>query len=136
VALVGHRPAALGPDVAAELALVPPGVIQTTAPQLRAQGATNVARAVLDAAGNEPGWLHLDLDALDEHELPAVTYAQPQGLRWDELVDLVRPLLQTPSLVGVSLADFEPDRDPTGKHARRVIDALRAAWPARRADPA
>lgn len=131
VALVGHRPGTLGADVAAELAQVPPAVTQTTAPEVRARGAAEVARTILAAGGNQPAWLHLDLDALDSEELPAVTYTQPQGLFWDELVELVRPLLTAPSLVGISLADFEPDRDPGADHARRVVEALRIAWPLR-----
>jgi arginase len=97
---------------------------------LRAQGAADVAQATLAAAAERSAWLHLDLDALDDHELPAVTYAQPEGLSWDELVELARSLLQAANLVGVSLADYEPDRDPTAEHARRVVDALHAAWPA------
>jgi arginase len=128
VALIGHRPAGLDREAAAEIALLPPGVRQTTSLEVRRLGAAHVARATL-AACPEPAWLHLDLDVLDADELPAVTYALPQGLRWDELVALAAPLLAAPGLVGVSLADFEPDRDPAGAHARRVVDALAAAWP-------
>jgi len=58
----------------------------------------------------------------------AVSYAQPEGLRWDELVELAGPLLAAPNLIGVSLADFDPDRDPTGDWAHRVVDALQTAW--------
>jgi len=134
VTLIGHRPATLDTDVAAELALVPPEVAQTTAPGLRARGASEIGRAVCAATNGKPAWLHLDLDALDETELPAVTYRQPQGLRWNELIDLVRPLLHAPNLVGVSLADYEPDLDPDGRYARRIVGALAAAWPVRRED--
>jgi arginase len=128
VTLTGHRPANLDPEVAAEIALVPPAVVQTTAPELGARGATEVADTTLAASGDLPAWLHLDLDVLDAEELPAVTYAQPQGLSWDELVELAGRLLAAPNLVGVSLADFDPDRDPDGRYARRVVDALQAAW--------
>lgn len=71
-----------------------------------------------------PAWLHLDLDVLDEEVLPAVTYPQPLGLDWDELAGLARPLATAPNLVGVSVADFNPDRDTTGAHAERVVSAL------------
>ena len=97
VALIGHRPATLDRDVAAELAVVPPEVALTTALDLRARSAADVARSTLAAAAGRPVWLHLDLDALD--------------------------------LVGVSLTDFEPDRDPDGRYARDVVGALTAAWP-------
>jgi arginase len=129
VALIGHRPASLGPDVAAELALVPPAVRQTTAPEVRSRGAGEVAQAILEAADDRPSWLHIDVDALDAGELPAVSYPQPDGLRWEELVDLITPLLAAPGLVGVSLADFDADHEESEAHARRIVDALRQAWP-------
>jgi arginase len=132
VTLVGHRRATLGPDVAAELALVPPAVVQATALDVRARGVAEVAGTAVSTAGELPTWLHLDLDALDALELPAVSYPQPEGLRWGELVELARRLLAAPGVVGVSLADFEPDRDPAAAHARRVVDALEVAWPAPR----
>jgi arginase len=78
-------------------------------------------------AGRGPAWLHLDLDALDQTALPAVTYPQPGGLNWDAFVMLARPLLASEALVGVSIADFNPSLDEDGAHARRVVDALARA---------
>jgi arginase len=129
VALVGHRPASLGPDVAAELALVPPAVRQTTAPEVRERGAGAVALAALAADENRPAWLHIDLDALDSGEFPAVSYAQPDGLSWSELVELMVLLLAAPRLIGASLADFDADHERSREHAERIVSALRQAWP-------
>jgi arginase len=42
-------------------------------------------------------------------------------------VGLARPLLASEALVGVSVADFNPDLDGDGGHARRVVDALASA---------
>ena len=61
---------------------------------------------------------------LDERALPAVSYPQSLGLDWRELVELVQPLAASPDLVGVSVADLNPDLDPDGQHARRTVDAL------------
>jgi arginase len=129
VALVGHRPAGLGPDVAAELALVPPAVRQTTAPEVRELGARAVAQAALGADEDRPAWLHIDLDALDSAEFPAVSYPQPDGLSWSELVQLIAPLLAAPRLIGASLADFDADHERSDEHAERIVSALRQAWP-------
>jgi arginase len=71
-----------------------------------------------------PAWLHIDLDVLDESVFPAVSYPQPLGLDLNELVALVEPLAATPTLLGVSIADFNPDRDPGGTHARQVVEGL------------
>ncbi len=75
-------------------------------------------------AASSPAWLHLDLDVLDGEALPALTYPQPGGLSWEGFVELVRPLAASAALVGVSVADFEPDRDPDGVHAAHVVEAL------------
>ena len=55
---------------------------------------------------------------------PAVSYPQPLGLDWDELLALMRPLVAAPNLLGLSVADFNPDRDADGTHAARVGEAL------------
>jgi arginase len=129
VALMGHRPAGLGPDVAAELALVPPAVRQTTAPEVRELGAGAVAQATLAADEGRPAWLHIDLDALDSGEFPAVSYPQPDGLSWSELVELMAAMLAAPRLIGASLADFDADHERSAEHAERIVSALRQAWP-------
>ena len=95
---------------------------------MRERGAERVGREAVVRLARSPAWLHLDLDVLDEAALPAVSYPQPRGLDWDELVALARPLVAAPNLLGVSVADFNPDRDPDGGDAVRVVDALAALW--------
>jgi arginase len=124
VVLLGHRPAGLHPDVARENARIDPAIHALTAPEVRARGAARVGTDAAARLAHRPAWLHLDLDVLDERMLPAVSYPQPLGLDWDDLDALVRPLAAAPNLVGVSVADFNPDRDPKGVHAARVVDAL------------
>jgi len=121
VILLGHRPPELDADVERELRLVPDEVLRVDAPAILARGAGAVGKESAAALADRPAWLHLDLDVLDEAEFPAVTYPQPRGLSWRALADLLRPLLDSPSLVGMSLADLNPDRDPDGSHARRVV---------------
>ncbi len=96
--------------------------------QIEQRGPGEVGRDVearLAASGS--AWLHLDLDALDGGALPALTYPQPGGLSWNGFIELVRPLADSAALVGVSVADFQPDRDPDGVHAAQVVDGLMQA---------
>ena len=129
VALVGHRPASLGDDVAEELALVPEGVHQVLARDVRSRGGADVAAELLERSAGRRAWLHLDLDALDETALPAVSYPQPDGLGWDDLHALLAPLLAAPELIGVSVADFDAAHPEAEAYAERVVAALEAAWP-------
>jgi arginase len=128
VVLLGHRPGDLHPDVALENARLDPAIHALTAPEVRERGAARVGEEAAARLARRPAWLHLDLDVLDEAALPAVSYPQPRGLDWDELVALARPLVAARNLLGVSVADFNPDRDPDGSHAVRVVDALAALW--------
>ncbi|MDQ3677922.1 MAG: arginase family protein [Actinomycetota bacterium] len=124
VVLLGHRPAELHPDVARENARLDPAIHALTAPEVRERGAARVGTDAAARLAEPPAWLHLDLDVLDEGALPAVSYPQALGLDWDELVALVRPLVAAPNLLGLSVADFNPDRDADGTHAARVVKAL------------
>jgi arginase len=126
VELLGHRPAGLHPDVARENARLDPAIHALTAPEVRERGPASVGTDAAARLAGRPAWLHLDLDVLDERALPAVSYPQPLGLDWHELVALARPLIAAPNLVGISIADFEPDRDPDGAHAARIVEALAA----------
>jgi len=123
--IFGHRPPDLDPDVAHERSRVPDAVIQLDAPAIRRLGAAEAARTGIERGTGAGGelWLHLDLDALDEAELPAVSYPQPQGLSWQELEDLIRPMVDA-GPVGISVADYNPDLDPDGRHAARIVELL------------
>jgi len=125
VMILGHRRAEHDQDAAEELGYVPAAIERIDAPSIEEQKPGEVGRdceSRLAASG--PAWLHLDLDVLDGEALPALTYPQPGGLSWDGFIELVRPLAASPALVGISVADFEPDRDPHGVHAERVVEAL------------
>ena len=121
--LLGHRTGDGDPGAAAELARVPEGLRRIDADAVRRDPAVAGERAAQWLAGTGSGvWLHVDLDVMDPVVLPAVSYPQPGGLDWDQLTNVVTPLARSPRLLGVSLADFRPDLDPTGEHAARIVD--------------
>jgi arginase family enzyme len=126
VFLLGHRPSRLHPDVARENDRIDPLISAITAPEVRERGPAAVGEQTAARLDGRRMWLHLDLDVLDADVLPAVSYPQPLGLDWGELTALVRPLAVMPGLIGTSIADFNPDRDPSGTHASRVVDAVAA----------
>jgi arginase len=123
-AVLGHRPPDSDPEVARELGGVPSEVLLVDAPAVIEGGGAAVAARCAALLEGEPAWLHLDLDALDADVFPAVTYPQPHGLDWESLAELARPLAVAQGLVGISVADLEPERDPDGAHTRRVVAFL------------
>ena len=62
---------------------------------------------------------------LDEEVFPATDYLMPGGATWDELLAVMRPLAASPSLVGLSLGCYNPEKDPDGACGRALVDAWR-----------
>ncbi|MFI7121792.1 arginase family protein [Amycolatopsis sp. NPDC049868] len=67
-------------------------------------------------------WLHIDLDVLSSEALDAVSYPQPGGLGWNQLGELAAAALGEPGCVGITVCVYDPDRDPDGAGARRIVD--------------
>ncbi len=124
VTLLGHRPGSLNPETLDEVSRVPVDIEQITALGIATNGARAVGDAVAGGLRRRRAWLHVDLDALDQEALPAVTYRQPLGLDWPDFEGLLTPLLASPAVVGVTLADFNADHDPDGLWAKRLVDVL------------
>jgi arginase len=79
-----------------------------------ADAGTNLARL-------GPWWFHVDLDVLATDSLAAVDYRQPGGLDWDALTRLSLGALANPDALGWTVTIYNPDLDPTGEGARRIV---------------
>jgi arginase len=125
VTILGHRPASAGEDVAEELGFVPGEIDRVDATAVSEQGAAATGRkAERRLAARGRAWLHVDLDVLESELFPAVSYPQPGGLNWQDLIALVGPLAGSRALLGASIADLNPARDPDGARAAEVVDRL------------
>ena len=74
----------------------------------------------------------MNVDAFGREEMLAVTYPLPDGLGFEHTEALLRPLASSPALVGVSVADFVPDKDPDGRNAHRLVELIAGLWSAPR----
>lgn len=72
-------------------------------------------------------WLHVDLDVLSTRSMPAVDYPQPGGLSWGRLERLTGEILSSGNIVGMNVTIYNPDMDPGGRHAARIVRYLQAA---------
>ncbi|HEY0603728.1 MAG TPA: arginase family protein [Herpetosiphonaceae bacterium] len=83
------------------------------------------AQALTTATGSTQGfWIHLDLDVIDSAELPAVDSPEPNGLSFATLAALLKPLLSSPACAGLELTIYDPDLDPHGHYADRIMAFL------------
>src|SRR5918997_1621889 len=127
VVVMGHRadPEEGNPR---ESDLVDERIQLVEAPAIKRGDPERLGRYVAERLAAQAGrfWLHFDVDVFDQEEMPAVTYPLPDGLGWEHAEALLRPLVRSRGLVGLSVADFVPDKDPDGRYARRLVDLVAA----------
>jgi arginase len=105
------------------------GVAPEITPEvIRSEGASAVTSSVASALGPSY-WVHLDVDVLDQDVFPATDYLMPGGLTFPELSELMSPLVRGSGLAGLSVACYNPQKDPTGDCGRQLAGLLRSLLP-------
>ena len=73
-------------------------------------------------------WLHVDLDVLDQHVMPAVDSPGTPGLTFAELRSLLARLYRSERVVGATITIYDPARDPDLRYAAPIVSTLGAAF--------
>ena len=107
-------------------------VVRLVRPHAISHDPDAVARDVaIDLGRGGPFWLHVDLDVLDTDSLRAIDYPQPGGLDWVTLTSLTRRIATSGSVLGWDVTIYNPDLDPGGGDAARIVRYLAAVLVAR-----
>jgi arginase len=69
-------------------------------------------------------WIQIDADVLNPAVMPAVDSPEPGGPMPGELVSLLKPLVQHPKALGLSLTIYDPALDADRSCARRLVSLL------------
>lgn len=80
-------------------------------------------------------WIHVDVDVLDPTLMPAVDSLDPGGLTFEELEDILALALASPRVAGMELDIYDPDLDPDGHLAERLVALLENAFARARSFP-
>ena len=92
---------------------------------LRKQGITKCVNDFLEmvTATNLDGfWIHLDVDVLDDAIMPAVDSRTEGGISYDELEQILQPLLSSPKATGIEITILDPELDEDGKYTRQFVE--------------
>jgi arginase len=68
--------------------------------------------------------LHLDTDIIAQEEFLPVNVPGSGGLSFEEVRAALREALREKTLLGLDVAQYNPDRDPDGAGARKLVDLL------------
>ena len=107
-----------------------------TASRCRARRATGAAASARDAlthlhAEAREFVLHIDLDIIAQEDFPPVDVPGSGGLGFEDVRQSLREVLSQKTLLGFDVAQYNPDRDPDGSGAQKVIALLVDALSAR-----
>lgn len=75
--------------------------------------------------------LHLDLDVIGQEEFPAVNLPDSGGLSFADVQASLAEFVKHKNLLGLDVAQYNPDKDPDGSGAKKVVDLLVEALSAR-----
>jgi arginase len=75
--------------------------------------------------------LHVDLDVIAEEDFPAVNVPGSGGLRFDEVRTAFIEFVKHKNLLGLDVAQYNPDKDSEGSGAKKLVDLLVEALSAR-----
>ncbi|HTA59441.1 MAG TPA: arginase family protein, partial [Candidatus Baltobacteraceae bacterium] len=75
--------------------------------------------------------LHVDLDVIAQEEFPAVNVPDSGGLSYAEVRSSFVEIVKQKNLLGLDVAQYNPDKDPDGSGAKKVVDLLADALAAR-----
>jgi arginase len=67
---------------------------------------------------------HLDIDIVSQEEFPAVNVPGSGGLSFDEVRQSLGEVLSQKTLLALDVAQYNPDRDPDGASAQKLVDLL------------
>jgi arginase len=75
--------------------------------------------------------LHLDIDVIAQEDFPAVNVPGSGGLRLDDVRTSFVEFAKHKNLLGLDVAQYNPDKDPDGSGAAKLVDLLVGALSAR-----
>lgn len=98
---------------------------------IESKGINNIVSGVLQRINTikvDGFWIHFDTDVLSDEINPAVDYHVPGGLLFDQVEYLIKNLLLTGSMTGISVTIFNPRLDKDGHISKNIATSLGLAF--------
>jgi arginase len=106
---------------------------RVSAEVVQAKGAGEAAKSTLMQmhADARQVILHLDTDVIAQEEFPGVNVPGSGGLGFADVRDALMEFVRNPNLLGLDVAQYNPDKDSDGAGAKKLVDLLVEALTAR-----
>ena len=106
---------------------------RVSAEVVQARGAGEAAKSTLLQmhADARQVILHLDIDVIAQEEFPAVNVPGNGGLSFADVRGALIEFVKNPNLLGLDVAQYNPDKDTDGTGAKKLVDVVVEALTAR-----
>ena len=91
--------------------------------EIRSEGMSKTLKSILTHIKNldaDGFWIHLDTDVLSDDINPAVDYRLPGGLELEEVKELLKSVIRTGKVFGLSVSIFNPKLDNYGHSSKSI----------------
>jgi len=97
-----------------------------SAEDIAAKGASAAAAEALTLAHADTREfvLHLDLDVIAQEDFPPVNVPASGGLSLDDVRGALREFARSNNLLGLDVAQYNPNKDPDGTNAKKIVDLI------------
>ncbi|HEY1890793.1 MAG TPA: arginase family protein [Steroidobacteraceae bacterium] len=82
----------------------------------------------LQARHLEKAWLHVDLDVIDQAQMPVVDSPGTPGLSFAELGELLARVYASGRIAGATVSNYDPSRDPHARCVQPIVNTLDRAF--------
>jgi arginase len=108
-------------------------VRHTLAADIQAKGVEKSTQQAIEQlhADTREFVLHLDVDVINQEEFPAVNVPGTGGLSFVDVQSALTEFAKQKSLLGLDVAQYNPDKDPDGSGANKLIGLLAEVLAAR-----
>jgi arginase len=69
-------------------------------------------------------WIHFDVDALNDEIMPCVDSRTEDGLWYDELKKMLKPLIRSSFFAGIEITILDPTLDKEGKYIKPFVKEM------------
>jgi arginase len=103
------------------------------AADIQLKGCATAAQSALSQlhADSREFLVHLDLDVISEEDFPSVNLPDKGGLSFAEVQASLEEFVKHKNVLALDVSQYNPDKDPDGSGARKLVDLLVAVLSAR-----
>jgi arginase len=102
---------------------------------IRRVGIPKIAQEFLDMVSSKQldgFWIHFDVDVLNDEIMPCVDSRSVDGLRYEELKEVLVPLLSSPLAAGMDITILDPTLDKEGKYSKEFVRMMNGVMASRK----